>query len=71
MCRQIFYTRSLLDFPKENLNLPVIFVNIGDGPGRQSKMVGQKFVIDVTRCQVSRWSLELGTDFLPYAFRDF
>ena len=39
-----FDAQILLDFPKENLDLPAFFVNIGDGFGYQSEVVGQKFV---------------------------
>ena len=37
-------SRFLLDFPEEYLNLPAIFVNLGDSPGRKTEVIGQKFV---------------------------
>ena len=40
-----FDTQILFDFPKEDFDLPAVFVNIGDGFGRESEMVGQKLVM--------------------------
>lgn len=37
-------SRVLLDFPEEYLNLPAIFVNLGDSPGRKTEVIGQEFV---------------------------
>jgi hypothetical protein len=39
-----FDTRILLDFLEENLNLPALFVDVGDSFGHESEVLGQKFV---------------------------
>lgn len=39
------YPQILLDFPEEILDLPAVFVNLGDGFGYQPKMVGQQFIL--------------------------
>ena len=39
-----FDAQVLFDFSEENLDLPAVFVDIGDGFGHKSEMVGQKLI---------------------------
>lgn len=38
--------KVLFDFLEEQLDLPALFIDVGDGFGTQPEMVGQKFVVD-------------------------
>ena len=39
------YAQILFDFLEEELDLPAVFIDVGDGFRRKPEMVGQKFVV--------------------------
>ena len=39
------YAQILFDFLEEELDLPAVFTDVGDGFRRKPEMVGQKFVV--------------------------